>query len=58
MTDETAVTGETAMTGQAVQAGQAAEAGRTLTATFVCLILMVLAAAGSAVWETRRSAIR
>jgi signal transduction histidine kinase/DNA-binding NarL/FixJ family response regulator len=37
--------------------GQTLGAGRALTATFVCLILMVLAATALAMWEGRRSAI-
>jgi len=38
--------------------GQTVGAGRALTATFVCLILMVLAATVLALWEGRRSAVR
>jgi uncharacterized iron-regulated membrane protein len=39
-------------------AGQTVGATRALTGTFVCLILMVLAATAWAIWEGRRSAIR
>jgi signal transduction histidine kinase/CheY-like chemotaxis protein/HPt (histidine-containing phosphotransfer) domain-containing protein len=38
-------------------AGPTGGAGRALTATFVCLILLVLAATALAMWEGRRSAI-
>jgi signal transduction histidine kinase/DNA-binding response OmpR family regulator len=48
-TDNRAVSGQVA--------GQSVGTGRALIGTFVCLILMVLAATASAVWETRRSAI-
>src|SRR5258708_1767663 len=48
-TDEQAVPSQTP--------SQTSGAERVLIGTFVCLILMVFAAAASAIWEGRRSAI-
>ncbi|MEA2729597.1 MAG: two-component system, sensor histidine kinase [Acetobacteraceae bacterium] len=44
-------------TNDKISAGQTLGAGRLLIGTFLCLILMLLAATASALWEGRRGAI-